>query len=114
MILNQDQTREYLSLAGFTGQALDYAVKICQCESGNDTFARLLTSREDSRGLMQINIFAHPEYESIDLYNPQLNCNVAFELFNNRNKTFKDWTCAKNLGLEYPDNSIDDKKKVLI
>ena len=80
MILSSDYTREYLSAAGFTGQALDFAVKICQCESGNDTLARALTNREDSRGLMQINLLAHPEYQNLDLYDPLINCQVAYQL----------------------------------
>ena len=117
MILTKNQTREYLAMAGFTGQPLDYAVQICQCESDNDTNARALTNREDSRGLMQINIFAHPEYQNLNLYDPLINCQVAYQLYLNRRKTFSDWTCAKNLGLEFPDQNPDqnpdDKKKVL-
>ena len=102
MILNADEVRSYLELAGFTGQALDYAVEISSCESGFNTDAHLLTSREDSRGLMQINIKAHPEYSHLNLYDPAINTEVAFDLYSLRGNTFRDWTCAINNDLEFP------------
>ena len=103
MRLSKDEVRQYLFNAGFRNNALLYAVSICHCESNYETTAHN-TNNEDSRGLMQINVSpnANPQYKNLDLFNPQINCNVAYEIFINRGRTFRDWTCAKMLGLEYP------------
>lgn len=101
MILNSTQVNNYLYNAGFRGVYLSAALKICFCESSFNTHAHN-TDNEDSRGLMQININAHPYYANRNLFDPQINCNTAFELFTKRNKTFKDWTCARLLNLEKP------------
>jgi len=54
---------------------------------------------EDSRGLMQINLDAHPEYSNIDLFDPEINTQIAYILYSKANNSFKDWTCAHSLGL---------------
>ena len=107
MILTESQVRNYLSSAGFSGQALSFAVKICQCESGFNTQAHNTTG-EDSRGLMQINVSANanPQYSYLNLFDPAINTRVAFEIFQARGKNFRDWTCARNLGLVYPSTDI--------
>lgn len=103
MILNEQQVRQYLYNAGFRGSHLNAAVKIAYCESGFNTKAHN-TAGEDSRGLMQINVSsnANPQYRMYDLFNPEINTKVAYQIYLNRNKTFKDWTCARNLGLVNP------------
>ena len=103
MILTQSQVAYYLNNAGFTGTALNYAVQICKCESNFNTLAHNIAG-EDSRGLMQINVApnANPQYSNFDLFDAQVNCMVAFEIFTNRNNSFRDWTCARILGLETP------------
>ena len=103
MILTANQTRQYLFNAGFRNTALNYALQICFCESNFETTAHN-TSGEDSRGLMQINVSpnANPKYLNYNLFNPQINCDVAFEIFVLRGRSFRDWTCAQTLGLTNP------------
>lgn len=101
MILNSTQVATYLYNAGFKGINLDAALKICYCESGFNTNAHN-TNGEDSRGLMQINVDAHPEYKNLNLFDPQINANCAYEIFTQSGKNFKAWSCAKSLGLEKP------------
>jgi len=101
MILNSTQVANYLYNAGFRGVNLSAAVKICYCESSFNTKAHN-TSGEDSRGLMQINVNAHPHYGGRNLFDPQINCNTAYEIFTQSGKNFKPWTCARTLNLVNP------------
>jgi hypothetical protein len=101
MILNSSQVTGYLYNAGFKGVNLSAALKICYCESGFNTNAHNTTG-EDSRGLMQINVDAHPNYANRNLFDPQINCNTAYEIFTQSGKNFKAWTCARKLNLENP------------
>ena len=101
MILNSTQVSNYLYNAGFKGIDLQAAVKIAGCESSFNTNAHN-TSGEDSRGLMQINVDAHPHYAHLNLFDPQINCNIAYKIYQQANKTFKPWTCARILNLENP------------
>jgi hypothetical protein len=48
---------------------------IVMLESGGSTTARANTSSEDSRGLFQVNIYAHPDANSVQLYDPEYNAN---------------------------------------
>jgi hypothetical protein len=109
MILAFNIVKNYLSEAGFTGEALDWALQIAKCESGFNTEARLLSPKEDSRGLMQINVRAHPEFLYYDLYDPLDNCVAAYQLFKRRGENFLDWTCAQKLGLVYPKKKNDSE-----
>jgi len=102
MILTESEVKSYLSNAGFKGVALNYATQICYCESGYNTNALNLTSREDSRGLMQINVIAHPEYSNLDLFNPGTNCMVAYQIYQESGNNFGAWTCANLLNLVNP------------
>lgn len=99
MIITENLVRSYLEFAGFRGRDLNSAVRICRCESSFNTAAHN-TSGEDSRGLMQINVNAHPQYMNLNLFDPSVNTQIAFELYFRRGKTFKDWTCAYLLGIE--------------
>jgi len=103
MILNESQVKNLLYNAGFRGSHLNAAVKIAFCESGFNTKAHN-TIGEDSRGLMQINVAsnANPQYSNLNLFDPVINTKVAYQIYLNRNKTFKDWTCARTLGLVNP------------
>lgn len=105
MILNEQQVRQYLYNAGFRGSHLNAGVKIARCESSFNTNAHN-TAGEDSRGLMQINVAsnANPQYKNYNLFDPVINTKVAYQIYLNRNKTFKDWTCARKLGLVNPAN----------
>jgi len=102
MILDYSQVKQYLYNAGFKGVHLDAALKICYCESSFNTSAHN-TNGEDSRGLMQINLDAHPEYYDLNLFDPQINANIAYEIFS-ESGNFYAWSCARQLGLVNPSN----------
>lgn len=105
MILNNNQIANYFYKAGFRGIDLQAAIKICFCESSFNTNAHN-TAGEDSRGLMQINVDAHPQYSNLNLFDPQINANIAYKIYLESGKTFKAWSCAKILKLENPTNLI--------
>lgn len=104
MILTELEVTQYLFSAGFSGTALRYAVDICHCESDFNTDAHN-TSGEDSRGLMQINVNAHPQYANLNLFDPLINCMVAKEIYAQAGNSFQPWTCAHLLGLVTPPGS---------
>lgn len=54
---------------------------IMMSESGGNTGSRANTSKEDSRGLFQINVKAHPQWKDVDLYDPVVNAKIAAENF---------------------------------
>lgn len=95
MIISETSIRNHLYNAGFRGNALNQAINIARCESGFNTTAHNLTSVEDSRGIMQINIAsnANPQYATWDLFDPAINAVAAYQIFINRGN-FSDWTCA--------------------
>jgi len=78
--------------AGFRGDVLRVAVAIAAGESGFNTTARALTPREDSRGLWQINVRAHPWGRSINLYDPQTNANAAMRVYRQASNSFRPWS----------------------
>lgn len=83
--------------AGFRGMNLQVAVAIALAESnGGDTTAHRVTSREDSRGLWQINVRAHPELAS-NLFDPATNARAAFAV--HRKQGFDAWSVWKPQGL---------------
>ena len=82
--------------AGFRGLDLVYATAIALAESGGgDPSAHCLNCAgvsEDSRGLWQINVNAHPQWANDNLYDPATNAKHAFELYQGRGNTFGDWS----------------------
>jgi hypothetical protein len=74
-VLSLAELRELAAGAGFP--APDVAAAVAMVESTGNPHARNLTSREDSRGLWQINVRAHPEWASTDLYDPAVNVRAA-------------------------------------
>lgn len=78
--------------AGFRGGDLVTAVAITQPESGRRTDSRYVTSQEDSRGLWQINTYAHPNFDRNALYDAQYNANAAHQVYRNANFHFSPWT----------------------
>lgn len=50
-------------------------------ESGFNTGATANTSSEYSKGLFQINVKAHPQYATTDLYDPVTNATIARDVF---------------------------------
>lgn len=87
---------EYAHRAGFVGIDLYTIVAICGAESGWNPRARLHTSREDSRGLAQINVYAHPWGRSINLYDPQTNLSAAWRVYREAGFRFTPWTTYVN------------------
>ena len=105
MIISKSILRQYAYNAGFRGTHLDAAIAIAECESGYNTNAHCLNCygvAEDSRGLWQINVNAHPQYKNVDLFDPQTNANAAFQVYLESGSDFSPWTCAHKLGLVNP------------
>jgi Lysozyme like domain len=80
--------------AGFSGLDLRTAVAVALAESGGNTNARNLSSREDSRGLWQINVRAHPEFASSNLFDPAMNARAAKAVLNKQG--WGAWSVFKN------------------
>ena len=77
---------------------IDNAVNVAQVESGWRTGARN-TDGEDSRGLWQINVQAHPDYARLNLFDPQVNAYCAYQIWEH-SKGWGPWrNAAKQLGL---------------
>jgi len=89
---------------------VEHAASVCMCESGGNPNARLLRlPNEDSRGLFQINIKAHPGvYNVPKLYEPEYNIMSAIDIFKkradwlirmegctSRRVGWQPWSCAK-------------------
>lgn len=54
---------------------------IMDSESGGNPGSHADTTSEDSRGLFQINIKAHPQWANTNLYDPETNAKLAFQYF---------------------------------
>lgn len=54
---------------------------IAIAESGGNPYAVNETPYEKSIGLFQINLYAHPEFETLDLMDPEVNAEVAAQHF---------------------------------
>ena len=117
MIISKTLIRQYAYDAGFRGTHLDAAVDIAVCESGLNINSHCLNCfegiKEDSRGLWQINLNAHPQYKTVDLFNPKINAIAAFEVYKEAGSTFRPWfNCATKLGyLNFPNTESDDPEK---
>ena len=72
-ILTAGQIKGHASAVKIPKGQLNIATAIALGESSGNRFARALTSEEDSRGLWQINTFAHPWSKRMDLYNARTN-----------------------------------------
>jgi hypothetical protein len=70
------------------------AVSFCESEWWTGAHA---TVGEDSRGLLQLNVFAHPSYGRYNLGDPQINFYFAFQLWSEQG--WRPWTCAHELGI---------------
>ena len=82
-LLSASQIAQVAYNAGFRGNALTYAVAIALAESGGNTQAHNpgnALDREDSYGLWQINILAHPSYPPNLLYNASYNASAAYQI----------------------------------
>lgn len=86
-ILTAAQIAYYAQNAGFTGQDLQTAVAIALAESSgnpnvyNPESAASTPAGQGSYGLFQIYLNAHPEYQGVNLYDPQTNANAAYAIY---------------------------------
>lgn len=69
---------------------------VANCESGWWTGAHADVG-EDSRGVFQLNVLAHPELAAWNLYDPQINAYFAYQLW--QQQGWSPWTCAAILGI---------------
>lgn len=92
---------EFFSLAtqaGFNSLEANNFLKIAQCESSLIPSAYSSSVVEESKGLLQINLKAHPEYKGYDLFDPATNLRIAREIF--ENEGYKAWyNCAIKTGV---------------
>jgi hypothetical protein len=103
MILASSSVRQLAYNAGWRGSHLDAAVEIAYCESKYNTGASCLNCFpgivEDSRGIWQINVDAHPQYKNVNLYDPAINAQAAYAVYLEAGSSFRPWfNCAKKLG----------------
>ena len=76
-------------------QEVARALEVSRCESGLNTGAWAYVG-EDSRGLWQLNVRAHPQLAAWNLFDPQINAYFAYHLW--ATQGWQPWTCAHTLG----------------
>lgn len=79
-------------VAGFTDNDLVISIAVAHAESGFRTDARYVTSQEDSRGLWQINTYAHPNFDKNQLYDGLYNGHAAYQVFKDARYRWTPWT----------------------
>lgn len=67
---------------------------IALAESSGNRFARNVTPKEDSRGLWQINVRAHPQYAHANLTDPRVNAQAAVAVW--RSQGLGAWSTYTN------------------
>lgn len=98
-----EQIRTFAQNAGFQGDDADRAAAIAMAESGGDPdaynpeIAAGTPEGEGSVGLWQIYRKAHPQFEKVNLLDPQLNANAAWVVFVTAHppKNFMPWSTFK-------------------
>jgi hypothetical protein len=78
------------------GQELENALRISWCESGWWTGSWNYIG-EDSRGIWQINCDAHSDWLWWNLFDPQVCCYWAHQLWSQQG--WRPWSCARKLGI---------------
>lgn len=102
MNLNAFDIAYYAKMAGFSGQDLAIATAIALAESSGNPIAYNPETKAKggtpdglgSFGLWQIYKKAHPEYASVDLFDPQINANAAYAIYLARG--FQPWSTYGN------------------
>lgn len=79
-------------VVGFTDDDLVISIAVAHAESGFRTDSRYVTSEEDSRGLWQINTYAHPNFDGNQLYDGMYNGRAAFTVFRDAGYRWTPWT----------------------
>jgi len=88
---------QYARQAGFSASEAVVATAIALAESvGGDANAHCHDCvpgvHEDSRGLWQINVLAHPWAAQSNLYDPQVNAAAAYQVYKDAGKKFTPWS----------------------
>lgn len=98
--MNAAQILPLAAAAGFTGADLATAVAIALAESSgnpqayNPEPAAGTPTGMGSYGLWQIYLAAHPEFTGLNLYDPQINAQAAFDVYSHHG--FSPWTTYRN------------------
>lgn len=86
--------------AGWPASELVRAVAVALRESEGDPRAHNLNPPvEDSRGLWQLNVLAHPALAALNLYDPAVNAAAAFELWTREG--WRPWRTPRGLPAVY-------------
>lgn len=97
--LSISNTIDLCRTVGFPESVIPTAVAIAICESDLDPKNHCLNCfpgiLEDSRGLWQINVRAHPEYRNVDLFDPTTNARAALNVSSN-GTDFNPWSTFKD------------------
>jgi len=97
--LDADTLASLAAGAGFSGPAVLTAAAVALAESGGNPNAHCYNCvpgvREDSRGLWQINVNAHPEFAGVNLYDPAVNAAAAFAV-SGGGVSFRPWSTYKS------------------
>lgn len=96
MKLQPSDIASFAQNAGFAGDDLQIAISIALAESSGNPCAIGDLTLGVSVGLWQVNLKAHPEYQSVNLMDPQTNANAAFAIYNSAGKTFSPWSTYKS------------------
>ncbi|GEK19818.1 NlpC/P60 family protein [Cellulomonas xylanilytica] len=78
-VLEAREIYRFARLAGFEPDEAATMTAIALAESGGETGAHNAVG-EDSRGLWQINVAAHPDLQGVDLSDPLANAKAAFDV----------------------------------
>lgn len=73
MALSDDVKTALNGMSKSTGVPYEYLYAVMMTESGGNPNAHTTSSTEDSRGLFQVNVKAHPDANSSQLFNPTYN-----------------------------------------
>lgn len=93
--LNVAQLRQLALMAGFAGQSADVAAAVAMAESGGDPAAEGDLTLGISRGLWQINVRAHPDFDAVRLFDPEYNARAAY-LVSSHGTSWTPWTNYRN------------------
>lgn len=78
--------------AGFAGDDLITAVAVALAESNPPGNEQSVGDQGTSFGLWQIHLPAHPEFQGLDHFDPQVNAHEAFEIYSLAGDRFRDWS----------------------
>lgn len=85
------QMKGFAAGAGIPAGEQSVAAAIAMGESGGNPKANAVNRLEDSRGLWQINTYAHPWSRSMDLYDPRQNAR-AMARVSGKGRNWRPWT----------------------